>query len=126
MSIHVNRELPILAEIKKPAAITPDQIDSFGVDEESAIQSAITWAWNNKRIQRMSQRRAAELCGMTASHFSNVVNGEKYLPPQKLNQFEWVVGNTAVSQTISKFRVERESHMVQQVAAVVAAHMVAA
>lgn len=122
----MNRELPLIAEIKKPQPIPQEQVNLFGGDEEPAIQQSIRWAWVNRRIQRMSQRRAADLCGMSASHFSNMLQGDKYLPPQKLNQFEWVVGNTAVSQTIQKFRQERESQIVKQVAAVIAEQMVAA
>lgn len=119
----MNRELPLLAEIKRPSAVDASFITSFGDEEESAIGESIKWAWLHRRIQRMSQRRAAELCGMPASHFSNMVNGDKYLPPQKLNQFEWVVGNTAVSQTIEKFRVVRNSEIVRQVSEIVAEHM---
>lgn len=119
----MNKELALLAEIKRPSQIAETKIAEFGNDEELAIGEAIKWAWLHRRIQRMSQRRAAELCGMPASHFSNMVNGDKYLPPQKLNQFEWVVGNTAVSQTIEKFRGVRNSEIVRQVSQIVAENM---
>jgi len=122
----MNRELALLAEIKQPSQIAETKIAEFGNEEENAIGEAIKWAWLHRRIQRMSQRRASELCGMPASHFSNMVNGDKYLPPQKLNQFEWVVGNTAVSQTIEKFRVVRNSEIVRQVSQIVAENMVRA
>jgi hypothetical protein len=119
----MNKELALLAEIKQPSPITETKIAEFGDEEENAISESIKWAWLHRRIQRMSQRRAAELCGMSASHFSNMVNGDKYLPPQKMNQFEWVVGNTAVSQTIDKFRGVRNSEIVRQVSQIVAENM---
>src|ERR1043166_5424486 len=103
-----NLELPLLAELRKPAPVELPVLASFGDDEEEAVRRAIRWAWDNRRIRRMSQRRAAELCGMPASHFCNMLAGDKYLPPQKINQFEWIVGNTALTQTIARFREVRE------------------
>ena len=79
----MNKELALLAEIKRPSQIEETKIAEFGDDEETAIGESIKWAWMHRRIQRMSQRRAAELCGMPASHFSNMVNGDKYPPPAK-------------------------------------------
>jgi hypothetical protein len=119
-----NGQLPLLAEFKGPAAIDAQVLASFGDDEELAIKQAIRWAWLNRRIPSMSQRRGAELLGMSASHFSNLLFRDKYLPPQKLNAFEWMVGNKAVSQTIRRFAEQRERELVDQVAQLVAQQMV--
>lgn len=119
-------QLALLSEIKKPSQIDDAVVLSFGEDEDCAVKSAILYCWNHRRIQRMSQRRAAELCGMSASHFSNILNGDKYLPPQKINQFEWLTGSTCITQTLHRFAKVRERETVQQMASVIAEHMVAA
>ena len=119
-----NRELALLCDVRmQPTAVALAVIAGFGDEEESAITQAITWAWRERRVKRMSQRRAAELLGMSNSHLSNVLSGDKYLPPQKINQFEWVCGNTAVSQTLARFREARERAMVNELAHLVARHM---
>jgi hypothetical protein len=55
----------------------------------------------------MTQSTAAEHIGIKPPHFANILNGKKYLPPHKLNAFEWVVGNRALSMTIERFRKTR-------------------
>lgn len=117
-------ELGLLCDVRmQPAPVAIAVLSSFGLDEEDAITQAIAWAWRERRVKRMSQRRAAELLGITNSHLSNILSGDKYLPPQKLNQFEWVCGNTAVSQTIARFREARERAMVNELAQLVAEHL---
>lgn len=118
-----NGQLPLLAEIKPPAAVDPAVVASFGESEEVAIKRAVVWAWEHRRIQAMSQRRAAGLCGMKNSHFSNMLAGKKYLPAQKINAFEALCGNTAVSQTIERFRVARERAMVNELSQLLAQHL---
>lgn len=119
-----NGQLALLCDIKGPAPVDETVLASFGDEEERAIKQAIQWAWLHRRVQAMSQNRAAELCGMKTSHFSNMLWRDKYLPPQKLNQYEWVMGNTAVSQTLQRFREQREAEAVRQVAQLVAEQMV--
>ena len=119
-------ELPLIAELKGPAPIREDTLRSFGDDEEEAVLFAIRWAWDNRRVRQMTQRRAAELLGVPASHLSNILNGAKHLPPYKINAYEWIVGTKAVSQTIERFRVLREQAMVSQLAQAVAANIVRA
>lgn len=120
-----NGQLALLCEMRMlPSAVDAAIIASFGPAEEAAIKRAIRWAWENRRVPTMSQARAADLLGMRTSHFSNMLWKDKYLPPQKLNQFEWVVGNTALSQTITRFARERELEAVRQASALVAERMV--
>lgn len=66
------------------------------------------WAWRERRAKSLDAKQASTLCGITRQHFANIVTGRKYLPPQKLNVFEDVVGNRAVSQTIARFRAMRD------------------
>lgn len=119
-------ELKILGLLRAPDPIREDVLRTFGDDEEAATLFAIRWAWDHRRSKDMSQRNAAEHIGMPASHFSNVLNGLKYLPPQKINAFEWVVGNRAVSMTIERFRQIRERELVSGLARAVAENMVRA
>lgn len=116
-----NLELALLCDVRMaPASVEIPVLASFGDEEEAAVSAAIAWAWRERRVKRMSQRRAAELLGLTNSHLSNILSGEKYLPPQKLNQYEWVCGNTAVSQTLARFREARERAMVNELAQLLA------
>lgn len=101
-------ELPLLTVMPAPVEITPEQLASFGTDEEQAIREAVMWAWRERRAKSLDAKQASVFCGITRQHFANIITGRKYLPPQKLNVFEDVVGNRAVSQTIARFRVLRE------------------
>lgn len=109
-------ELPLLALLKTPDLVRADILASFGDDEQQAIKAALRWAWNHRRVKTMTQRTAAEHVGMKPPHFANVLNGKKYLPPHKLNAFEWVMGNRAVSMTIDRFRRIREEEAALEIA----------
>ena len=119
-------ELKILGLLRAPDPIRDDILRSFGDDEEAATLFAIRWSWDHRRSKDMSQRVSAEYMGIPASHFSNILNGQKYLPPQKINAFEWIVGNRAVSMTIERFRRIRERELVAGLAKAVAENMVRA
>jgi hypothetical protein len=100
-------ELPLLSLLKAPDMVRADVLQSFGDDEELALRAALRWAWDHRRV-RMTQRSMADYIGVRAPHLANILNGKKYLPPHKLNAFEWYVGNRAVSLTIERFRRRRE------------------
>jgi hypothetical protein len=119
-------ELPLLGVLRSPEQIREDILRTFGDDEEKATRFAIRWAWDRRRIQEMTQDRAAELIGIKPPHFSNILNGKKYLPPHKINAYEQIVGNRAVSMTIDRFRQIREQQLVAGLARVVAENMVRA
>ena len=120
------REIPIVAALKSPDRVPDQVVASFGDYEETVITYAVRWAWENRRIRDMTQARAAELMGLTAPHFSNILTGKKYLPAHKINSFESVVGNTAVSQTLQRFRELRSRDMATQIAQLVADNLVRA
>jgi len=101
-------ELKLLSLLKAPDLVRSDVLASFGDDEEQAVKAAITWAWHHRRVRSMTQRSAADHVGIRAPHLANILNGRKYLPPHKLNAFEWIVGNRAISLTIERFRRMRE------------------
>jgi hypothetical protein len=118
-------ELPLVALLRGPDAIRADTLGGFGDLEDTAFTYAVRWAWDHRRIKEMTQARAAELIGIQAPHFSNILCGKKYLPAHKINAFEAVVGNTAVSQTITRFAEIRKRQMADQIATLIADNIVA-
>jgi hypothetical protein len=108
-------ELPLMGLLEAPAPLLPHQLTAFGDDEEKAIKEAIRWAWTHRRV-RMEQSTASAHMGIPPSHLSNILNGKKHLPPHKINAFEWIVGNRAVSMTIERFRHFREESQVMRLA----------
>jgi hypothetical protein len=119
-------ELPILGVLRSPDPVREDVLRTFGDEEEGAVEFAIRWAWDHRRVKSMTQSRAAEHIGIAASHFCNILAGKKYLPPHKINAYEQVVGNRAVSMTIERFRQLRERALVADLAKIVAENIVRA
>lgn len=101
-------ELALLGLLKAPSPLLEHQLLAFGDEEERAVKQAVAWAWVNRRIKTLDQRTAAMHMGIPAPHLSNILSGQKHLPPHKINSFEWIVGNRAVSMTIERFRIRRE------------------
>ena len=116
-------QLPFLTAYHAPESVSDEIIKSFGDEEDEAVKLAIHWSWQNRRVRRMSQRRASEIMGIANSHFSNILNGDKYLPPQKINAFQWACGNRAVSQTIDRFDAMRKQRMIDETAQMVAQYL---
>jgi len=114
-----NGELNLMCLINGPAPVTDETVGTFGDDEEQAIRKAIDWAWRHKRVRTMTKRHGADLVGMAHSHFVNMTNGKKYLPPAKINAYEWTVGNTAISQTIRRFQNIRKEKMAARLAVMI-------
>ena len=119
-------ELPLIGLLRSPDPIREDILRTFGDEEEVATLFAIRWAWDHRRIQGLSQRQAASRIGIPASHLSNILSGQKHLPPHKINAYEEVAGNRAVSQTIERFRQLRERALVDQLSRLVAENIVRA
>lgn len=119
-------ELPLIAILRAPDPVREDILRSFGDDEETATEFAIRWAWDHRRAKDMTQATAAQHIRIAPSHFCNILAGKKYLPPHKINAYEQVVGNRAVSMTIDRFRLIRERELVEGLARVVAENIVRA
>jgi hypothetical protein len=119
-------ELPLLAILRAPDPVRDDILRSFGDEEEPATKFAVRWAWDHRRGKSMSQMEAARLMGIASPHLCNILSGRKYLPPHKINSYEQIVGNRAVSMTIERFRQIRERELVAGIARVVAENMVRA
>lgn len=115
-------ELPLIGLLRAPEEVRDDILRTFGDEEEQATKFAVKWAWLHRRVKSMDQRTAAERMAIPAPHLSNILNGKKHLPPHKINAFEWIVGNRAVSMTIERFRILREQeHALQLAKAIVSA-----
>lgn len=119
-------ELPLLAILRSADPVRDDVLRTFGDNEEGAIRFAVRWAWDHRRVKSMTQKRAAELIGIPAPHFSCILNGTKNLPPHSINKYEMAVGVKAVSMTIDRFRAIHEEQLVAGLAKVVAENMVKA
>jgi len=119
-------ELPLLGLLRSPDPVRDDVLRTFGDDEDAATSFAIRWAWDHRRVREMTQAKAAECIGISASHLCNILADKKYLPPQKINAYESVVGNRAVSMTIERFRLIREQQMVSGLSRLIAEQMVKA
>ncbi|WP_434715482.1 XRE family transcriptional regulator [Paraburkholderia sp. A3RO-2L] len=85
----------------------------FLPDEEIArcasFRDAVWLAWESRSV-RITKRTLAELCGLYAPHVTNFVNEHAFdskgkkradLPADKVDEFERVVGNRAVSQWLA-------------------------
>ena len=116
-------ELPLLGVLRAPDQIRDDVLRSFGDEEESATKFAVRWAWDHRRSKSMSQMEAARLMSIAPPHLCNILSGRKYLPPHKINSYEHIVGNRAVSMTIERFRQIRERDLVAGLALAVAENM---
>jgi hypothetical protein len=114
-------ELNLLGLLKAPDLVRGDVLASFGDAEEQAVRAAILWAWHHRRVRSMTQRSACEYIGIRAPHFANILNGKKYLPPHKINAFEWIVGNRAVSMTIERFAEIRKREAALELATAIVA-----
>ncbi|SAL26039.1 hypothetical protein [Caballeronia telluris] len=89
----------------------PADAPRFLPDDEIAqcatFRDAVWLAWENRAVKGMTKRTLAELCGLYAPHVTNFVNPQAFdakgkkradLPAEKVDEFERVVGNRAVSQ----------------------------
>jgi hypothetical protein len=115
-------QLKLLALLRAPDPVREDILAAFGDNERQAIKAALTWSWNNRRVREMSKRSAAEHIGIKPPHFTNILNGKKYLPPHLVNSFEWHMGNRAVSMTIERFRRIREKEAALDIARTIVAN----
>ncbi|WP_250481872.1 XRE family transcriptional regulator [Caballeronia sp. NCTM5] len=84
----------------------PDEL----IAQCGSFRDAVWLAWENRTIRGMTKRTLAEVCGLYAPHVTNMVNAKAYdskgkkradLPAEKVDEFERVVGNRAISQWLA-------------------------
>jgi hypothetical protein len=89
----------------------PALVDEALIESCDSAYEAMLLCWNLRSV-KYEQATAAALCEIPGPHFSNILTGKKYLPLRKINRFQEVCGNLALTQYLAKeagLRVERES-----------------
>lgn len=122
----VQAELPLIAMLRAPVPVDGEIVEGFGELEDTAVVYAVRWSWDHRRIKALTQEQAAIRMGMKPQHLSCILKGTKYLPPAKINAFEWATGNTALSQTIRRFKEKRDREMADQLAKLISDNIVRA
>lgn len=87
----MNRELPLMAEVKGPG-----EIPEYLIARCQSETDAVMLCWHLRRV-KYGVREAARLLDMPASHLSNVISGKKYLPHNSV-EFQRLCGNWAIRQ----------------------------
>lgn len=87
----MNKELPLLGEVKGPAML-PEYLIARCRNKTDAVMLC----WHMRRV-KYGVREAARLLGIPASHLSNIVSGKKYLPHNDV-EFQQLCGNLAIRQ----------------------------
>lgn len=91
-----NRELPLLAAIEGPKLVPSESVKAC-----ESYRDAVRLCWACRRVPGMTQRTAAELSGCYAPHMSGYLSdneGKRQLPADKIDAFEAVCGNYAITQ----------------------------
>jgi hypothetical protein len=89
----------------------PAILDDALIEACATAHDAIKLCWMLRAV-KIDQNTAAAKCEIKPPHFSNILQGKKYLPPNKIRLFQEVMGNLAITQFLAKesgLRVERES-----------------
>lgn len=89
-------QLRLLCRLDAPAIVPPDLVAQC-----KTYRDAVRLCWNLRRVKNMTQRRLAEEAGLYAPHVTCYLHDSKRqrdLPGGAVRAFEWVCGNTAISQ----------------------------
>lgn len=89
-------QLPLLCRLDAPAVVPPSAIAQC-----KTYRDAVRLCWNLRRVRNMTQARVAEEAGLYAPHVSCYLHDgprQRDLPGNAVRAFEWVCGNTAISQ----------------------------
>ena len=86
----------LLCRLDAPSIVPPSTIAQCNTYRE-----AVKLCWSLRRVPTMTQARLAEEAGLYPSHVSGYINDGKCqrdLPGWAVRGFEWVCGNTAITQ----------------------------
>lgn len=89
-------QLRLLCRLDAPSVLPPQTIAQC-----KTYREAVKLCWSLRRVQNMTQARLAEEAGLYAPHVSCYINDGKRqrdLPGWAVRGFEWVCGNTAITQ----------------------------
>lgn len=88
--------LPLLCRLDAPSIVAPSLINQC-----KSYRDAVKLCWHLRRVRNMTQQRLAEEAGLYAPHVTCYLHDSKRqrdLPGHAVKAFEWVCGNTAISQ----------------------------
>jgi hypothetical protein len=88
--------LPLLCRLDAPSVVSPKLIAGC-----KTYRDAVRLCWDLRRVRNMTRRRLAEEAGLYQPHVSCYLNDNERsrdLPGSAVKAFEWVCGNTAISQ----------------------------
>jgi hypothetical protein len=88
--------LPLLGRLDAPSVVPPSLILQC-----KTYREAVRLCWQLRRVRNMTQRRLAEEAGLYAPHVTCYLHDserQRDLPGSAVRAFEWVCGNTAISQ----------------------------
>ena len=88
--------LPLLCRLDAPSVVAPHLISQC-----KTYRDAVKLCWELRRVKNMTQQRLAEEAGLYAPHVTCYLRDgarQRDLPGHAVRQFEWVCGNTAISQ----------------------------
>ena len=88
----MNRELPLLAEIRGP-----EWLADYLIARCKNEADATALCWHMRRV-KYGMNEAARLLGVPCSHLSNIVSGKKYMPNDGRMAFQRLCGNWAIRQ----------------------------
>lgn len=92
----MQQPLPLLCRLDAPSVVPPSLVAQC-----KTYRDAVKLCWNLRRVRNMTRARLAEEAGLYAPHVSCYLNDNERsrdLPGGCVRAFEWVCGNTAVSQ----------------------------
>lgn len=81
----------------------PVLLDPSVIAEAKTYRQAVRLAWKHRTSQHMTRSALAERIGAYASHITDYFHaddapGRRCIPPELIDDFEWAVGNRAVTQ----------------------------
>jgi hypothetical protein len=98
-SIDGQMSLPLLCRLDGPSVV-PDQ----HIKACASYRDAVRLCWALRRVKEMTTLTLAEKAGLPSNHRSDYLSDNKdrrELPAKYIKAFEYVCGNTAVSQWIA-------------------------
>lgn len=100
----------------------PSVVDPALIAKCKTYRDAVKLCWEKRRVQNMTKKRLAEEAGLYASYMTCYLKDSKRqrdLPGSGIRGFEWVCGNTAISQWINlqaKLTVLEEMQLIKAAA----------
>jgi hypothetical protein len=89
----------LLCRLDAPSVVSPKLIA-----ECKTYRDAVKLCWHMRRVRNMTQAQLASEAGLYAPHVTTYLHDSKRqrdLPGWGIRGFEWVCGNTAISQWIN-------------------------